>query len=233
MKPENIEHLRTIYKHCYHSSVDSLPDGWVALIDDFLLALEGIGDLNTAVSIRFERGADGLRSFVFPEASRWHPQQDAALRVAQRTLYGLSQQSCETCGNPGAMEDGHVWCPDHAAAAAAKVRRAADLYAECRTLFPPIHGNAINLDVPDHLFDLVANTLRSILKAVERYDIIGNVMITRVEIEDGALFVRVRYTDLTFGFIGAQIEINEMIADLEMLTDEATRKHNLGGSDAP
>jgi hypothetical protein len=29
------------------------------------------------------------------------------------------------------------------------------------------------------------------------------------------------------------MEVNEMIADLEMLTDEATRKHNFGGSDAP
>ncbi len=63
--------------------------------------------------------------------------------------------------------------------------------------------------------------------------IVGKVLITRVEMDDGALYVRVRYVDLTAAHLGTQMAINEMISDLEALSDEATRKHRLeGGSDA-
>ncbi|MGO6676402.1 hypothetical protein [Rhizobium leguminosarum] len=232
MKLEDIQHLRTTYKRYYHPSLDSLPDGWVAIIDDFFLALEGIGDLNEAVSVRFERTLTGLKAFAFPEVSRWHPEQSNALRIAQRELYALSQQTCEVCGNPGAMEDNRVFCIGHAGGAADKAAREQALYDEVHLLFPPGHGNAINLNVPEHLFDLVAATFRAILKVVERYEIVGKVLITKIEMDADALFVRVRYVDLTYTFIGAQMEINELISDLEMLSDEATRKHNLRGSDA-
>ncbi|MBY5408868.1 hypothetical protein HFO98_10340 [Rhizobium leguminosarum] len=194
--------------------------------------MEGIGDLNEAVSVRFERTLTGLKAFAFPEVSRWHPEQSNALRAAQRQIYELSQQTCEVCGNPGAAEDGHVWCIGHAGELADKVRREAALYDECRVLFPSIHGKAIDLSVPDYLFDLVATTLRSILKLVESEDIVGKVLITRIEFDGDALSVRVRYQNLEAVFMGTQMAINEMLTDLEVLSDEATRKHNLGGSNA-
>ncbi|MGO7353850.1 hypothetical protein ACCS66_03840 [Rhizobium ruizarguesonis] len=232
MKPENIGHLRTVYKRYYHPSVDRLPDGWIALIDDFFLSLEGIGDLNTAASIRFERTASGLQAFVFPERPLWHPRAILSLHTAQRELYEQSQQTCEVCGNPGAAEDGHVWCIGHAGELAAKARREAALYEECRALFPEVHGEAINLAVPDHLFDLLSTSLHAIHKLVVSEDIVGKVLITRLEIDDGALFCRVHYSKLGAVFQGTQMAINEMLADLEVLSDELTRKHKPGGSDA-
>ncbi|NEI64964.1 hypothetical protein [Rhizobium leguminosarum] len=233
MTPENIDHLRTVYKRYYHTTVDSLPDGWVAIIDDFFLALEGVGDLNEAVSVRLERTLTGLKAFAFPEVSRWHPEQSNALRAAQRGLYGLSQQTCEICGNPGAADgDGPVLCIGHATEAAGELDRAKVLYDECRILFPEVHGKAIDLSVPDYMFDLLSNTLRAILKLVVEEDIVGKVLITRIEWDGEALFVRVRYQNLEAVFMGTQMAINEMVADLETLSDELTRKHQHGGSDA-
>lgn len=106
------------------------------------------------------------------------------------------------------------------------------LYQEVRELFPEVHGSAISLQVLDHLWDLLSTTLRSVHKLVVSEGIVGKVMITRLEMDDGALFVRVRYYNLSAVFLGTQMAINEMIADLEALSDEATRKHQHGGSDA-
>ncbi|MCJ9720808.1 hypothetical protein MOV66_10315 [Agrobacterium sp. SHOUNA12C] len=182
MTPDNIARIRTLHRAYYHQSIDSLPDGWTQLVMDFLHVVDDIGDLTDSVSARFERGPDGCRAFIFPEMSRWHPEQMNALRIAQRELYGLSQQTCEVCGNPGAMEGTRVLCIEHAGGAAAKATlREAALYEECRVLFPPVHGKAINLNVPDFLFELVASTLRSIRKLVVAEDIVGKVLITRLE----------------------------------------------------
>ncbi|MBA9034317.1 hypothetical protein [Rhizobium leguminosarum] len=232
MTPENIDRIRVMYRDYYHQSVDSLPDGWFQIVRDFLYEMDGLGDLTDSVSIRFERTSSGAKAFCFPEMGRWTNAQMTTLGSAQTQLYLMSQQTCEVCGNPGASEDGHVYCIGHAGELAAKARREAGLYDEIHLLFPPGHGSAINLNVPDHLFDLLASTFRAILKVVERYEVVGKVLITRVEMDDGALFVRVRYTDLTYMFIGVQMEVNELISDLEMLSDEATRKHNLGGQNA-
>ncbi|MGX9991575.1 hypothetical protein ACS4RR_020830 [Rhizobium sp. Z1P35] len=232
MSPDNIDRIRTMYRDYYHSSIDSQPDGWTQLIMDFLYQMDGIGDLTDSVSCRFERCPDGCRAFVFPEMSRWHPEQMDTLRVAQRELYGLSQQTCEVCGTPGAMEGNRVFCIGHAGGAAEKAAREAALFDEVHMLFPPGHGASINLAVPNHLFDLLSTTLRSIHKVVKQEDIVGKVLITRVEMDDGTLYVRVRYHDLPAVFLGTQMAINEMISDLEVLSDEATRKHNQGGPDA-
>ncbi|MBY3363786.1 hypothetical protein [Rhizobium laguerreae] len=232
MKPDLIDRIRVMHRAYYHSSIDSLPDGWWKLVMDFLNAVDGIGDLTDTVSVRFERCPDGLRAFVFPEMSRWHPEQMNTLRIAQRELYGLSQQTCEVCGNPGAMEGNRVFCIGHAGGAAEKARREAALYDEVHMLFPPGHGAAINLAVPNHLFDLVATTLRAIHKLVENEDAVGKVLITRVEMDDEALYVRVRFIDLEATDMYLQMSVNEMIADLEALSDVATRKHREGGSNA-
>ncbi|ANP84455.1 hypothetical protein [Rhizobium leguminosarum] len=232
MSPDNIDRIRTMHRAYYHHSIDGLPDGWTQLIMNFLHAMDGIGDLTDSVSIRFERCPDGCRAFVFPEMSRWHPEQMNTLRIAQRELYGLSQQTCEICGNPGAMEGKRVLCIGHAGGVAEKAAREQALYDEVASLFPEGHGSAIDLGVPEHLWDLLSTTLRAILKLVESEDIVGKVLITRIEFDGEALFVRVCYQNLEAVFLGIQMSINEMISDLEVLSDEATRKHNLGGSDA-
>lgn len=231
MSPDQIERIRMMHRRYYHQSINVLPDGWYKIVDDFLHLISSIADLTDGVSVRFERTPSGLKAFAFPEMSRWHPEQDIALRVAQRTLYGLSQQTCEVCGLPAVLEGNRIRCAEHAAVEP-QVSQSQALYQEVRDLFPPVHGNSINLDLPDFLHDLVANTFRSILKLVIREGVVGKVLITRVEVDDDALFVRVRYQNLTAVFMGTQMAINEMISDLEVLSDEATRKQNSGGSDA-
>lgn len=100
MTPENITRLKTLFRDEYHDSIDTLPDGWVSIIEEFLAEIDAIGDLTDAVSCRFEQTPSGLKAFCFPEMSRWLPEDMNALKIAQRTLYGLSQQSCEVCGEP-------------------------------------------------------------------------------------------------------------------------------------
>jgi hypothetical protein len=231
MSPDLVERIRVMHRRYYHQSVDTLPDGWFKIIDDFFRVINSIADLTDGVSVRFEKTASGLKAFAFPEMSRWHPEQDIALRVAQRTLYGLSQQTCEVCGLPAQPGGNHIRCVEHATVDL-KVAKAETLYQELRDLFPPVHGKAIDLNVPNHLFELFASSLRSILKLVIGEGVVGKVLITRVEMDDGALFVRVRYQNLTAVDLGVQMAINEMVADLEALSDEATRKHQQGGSNA-
>ncbi|MEY9198412.1 hypothetical protein ABIA16_003528 [Sinorhizobium fredii] len=116
MTPEQIDHLRTMYRNYYHDSIDSLPDGWFTIVTDFLGEMDGIGDLTDAVSVRLERTPSGLKAFVFPEMSRWSNEHMHQLRTAQRTLYGLSQTTCETCGKGAVyapLVAGRFFCAEH------------------------------------------------------------------------------------------------------------------------
>ncbi|WP_288430149.1 hypothetical protein [uncultured Agrobacterium sp.] len=113
MNLDLIERIRAMHCKYYHSSIDTLPDGWYPIIDDFFHVINSVSDMTDGVSVRFERTASGLKAFAFPEMSRWHPEQDIALRVAQRTLYGLSQQTCEICGLPGIPAEKQIRCVGH------------------------------------------------------------------------------------------------------------------------
>lgn len=113
MKPDFIERMRVKHSKYYHQSIDTLPNGWYQIVDDFFHVINSIGDLTDGVSVRFERTPSGLKAFSFPEMSRWHPEQDIALLVAQRTLYGLSQQTCEICGLPGMPVGKKIRCVEH------------------------------------------------------------------------------------------------------------------------
>ncbi|ARQ56936.1 hypothetical protein Kim5_CH00829 [Rhizobium sp. Kim5] len=244
MKKELADKLRLEYEHLWHDSMLAVPDGWidplVAMLDklyalsevDRSMSFDSEG-LATWVKIRIEVSSTHSAAYVTPlePAGEWRPGRALACIDALSEFARQCSKTCSICGLPGAPDGNSMRCAEHAAVEP-QVSRSQRLYQEVRDLFPEVDGKAIDLNVPDHLFDLVASTLRSILKVVERYDIVGKVFITKIEMDGEALFVRVRYVDLTYVFLGAQMEINEMISDLEMLSDEATRKHNLGGSDA-
>jgi len=244
--------LRAEYEYLWHDSMFELPDGWtepLVVLLEKMYRLSTVGPSNfmtpgiiTWCQVRVEVYMSSAIAFASPmmPSHHWHPDRALACIEALSEFHGKTQETCSVCGAEGHLRmrmlgssrEG-VYCDLHHLATVEKMDRAMALYTECRLLFPEVHGTAINLDVPDHLFDLLSSTFRSILKVVDRYEALGKVLITRVEMDDGALFVRVRY-DLTYAFIGVQMEVNAMIADLETLSDEATRKHNLlRGSDAP
>jgi hypothetical protein len=228
------------YDYFWRDNLRELPDGWteplVSLFDQLykLSAIDATGD-SALIAVDLYVDIKANRAFAFATPilpSRWWTDgRRKALVDALIDFQSTTMKTCTVCGNPGVAVDGQVRCLDHSDADPAKARAAA-LYQEVRDLFPSVHGKAINLNVPDHLWDLLASTLRSIRKLIVAENIVGKVLITRLEIDNGALFVRVRYNDLEAVFMGVQMAINEMISDLEVLSDEATRKHHHGGSDA-
>lgn len=236
--------LRIEYEHLWHDSMRHVPDGWIDPLVKMLDRMEGLSDIDpsysrdpeglaTWVKIRIEVSSICAAAYVTPlePAGKWRPGRALACIDALSEFAGQCSETCSICGLLAVPDGNRIRCAEHAAGDL-RLSRAQALYQELRDLFPSIHGNSINLDLPDFLHDLVANTFRSILKLVIREGVVGKVLITRVEMDDGALFVRVRYQNLTAVFMGVQMAVNEMVADLEALSDEATRKHNLGGSDA-
>jgi hypothetical protein len=231
MKPDNIDRIRNDHRAYYDQSIDSLPDGWFTIVSDFLHIVKSIGDLTDSVSVRFERTPSGCKAFCFPEMSRWHPEQSIALRVAQRSLYGLSQQTCEMCGNSGERHGHTVLCNEHKDDAEAKVQREDALYNEVAVLFPEGHGSRINLAVPAYLEPVLAKTLRDVLVVVLREDLAGAVQITMIEMREGMLFTRHRYTGKAQDHIAAQADIDDHMRHLDRQSEELWRKHG-GDGDA-
>lgn len=236
MRPENIGRMRRSYGPLCHDSMNDLPDGWASIIGEFYHAMESIGDLVDAVSVRFEHTESGLRAFVFPEMSRWSNEQMNALRLAQRSLYESSQRTCETCGKEGGPADfGRALmflCSKHKSSETDRRAREQALYNECAILFPWGHGSAINLFVPAHLEELLAKCLRQIKDVVvaEGGYLIGKITITRIAMIEGQLFVRQTYNEMPAGAVAAMVEVDDIVRFLEAQSDELTRMH--GGSDA-
>ncbi|TAV04562.1 hypothetical protein [Rhizobium ruizarguesonis] len=112
MKPDLIDRIRVMHRAYYHESIDNLPDGWWKLVMDFLNVVDGIGDLTDSVSVRFERCPDGLRAFVFPEMSHWHPEQ---MNVADRTTRAVRLEPADVRSLRKPGRDGRQPCPLHRA----------------------------------------------------------------------------------------------------------------------
>ncbi|TAW65403.1 hypothetical protein ELI15_14005 [Rhizobium ruizarguesonis] len=244
MKKEIADKLAMEYSHLWHDSMTALPDGWISALVTMLDKLERLSSIErspsrdpeglaTWVDLRIEVSAIRAAAYATPvrPAGKWRPGRALSCIDALNDFADQCSKICSVCGQPAVSDGSHIRCAEHTVVQP-QVSRTQALYQEVRDLFPPVHGKAIDLHVPDHLFELLASSLRSILKLVIQEGVVGKVLITRVEIDDGALFVRVRYQSLTAVFMGTQMAINEMISDLEVLSDEATRKHNLGGSDA-
>jgi hypothetical protein len=222
MDKANIDKLRTEYPDYYHVSIASIPDGWTALINDFLQEMHGIGDPLDAVSCRFERTTSGLKAFAFPEMLVWSVGQMTTLRAAQRQLYQMSRCHCEWCGTTPAEAVGmgdHVTfflCQEHKISAEAKlgeqVRRFEDrikFRTEVSALFPA-HTHMVSLHVSDHNTEILQQTLRAILKIVVERGHIGKVLVTKVGESEGQLFMRVTYAD-DFGDLATEEEINDLV----------------------
>lgn len=227
MKDENIGHLRRKFGPVYDNSIHDIPDGWAGIIGDFLQFLEDLGDLTDAVSCRYERTPSGLKAFVFPEMSRWHPEQLHALQAAQRTLYGLSQQTCETCGKPAIYPPtARFLCIEHDAAVQRDLAELEAITAELEAILPYKHLRDFDLGIPVLLRELIYSTLRQINQIVESEDLIGRVFVIKIEVSENQLFLNVRY-DRDFP-AAIRSNIDDLIKHAERQSDEIAR----GGSHA-
>ena len=222
MDQKNIDRVKDAYPAYYHVSIASIPDGWTALIDDFLQEMHGIGDPSDSVTCRFERTTSGLKAFAFPEMLVWSVGQMTTLRAAQRQLYQMSRCHCEWCGTTPAeavaLGDhvSFILCKKHKVSAEAKlgeqVKRFEDRVAfrsEVSALFPA-HTQMTSLHVSDHNDHLLRQTLRAILKIVVERGHVGTVLVTKVEETGGQLFLRVTYSG-DFSDLSTEEEINGII----------------------
>ncbi|RVL87640.1 hypothetical protein CN140_01535 [Sinorhizobium meliloti] len=229
MQQDNFHKLQGMYGKYCHGSVAGLPDGWTDIVGHFLAAMDDLGDLVDAVSLRFERCPDGARAYAFPEMSRWHPEQMHALRIAQRNLLHASRQTCERCGKGDAApvpvgDHGFFLCQEHQAsveekllAQGAAIEDRARFRETISDILPPTH--ALLLPMTDYNTAIMRKALLEIKAVVEGQRLVGHVTVTRVIESDGQLFMNVRCGNAVDP--ATQFEIADIVKHAEFLSDQA------------
>jgi hypothetical protein len=249
MKKEIADNLAKEYSNLWDDSMRDIPDGWVTPLVDMLDKLEGLSNvarsmsydaegLATWIDIRIEVSPICAAAYVAPlkPAGKWNPARAFACIEALSDFSGQCAETCRTCGEPGIMRLGGgiegIYCDQHRDEEAAKIDKYAALYDECRVIFPVVHGKAVDLHVPDFLFDLLARCLRKVKEVVldEGGFLEGKIKITRLEMIEGQLHVRHVYNEMPAGATAAMIEVDDTLRFLVAQADELTRKR--GGSDA-
>ncbi|TAV14745.1 hypothetical protein [Rhizobium ruizarguesonis] len=252
MKRDIADKLALEYNNLWDDSMSALPDGWITPLVTMLDKLEGLSNVDRSISydakglatwvdVQVEVSAICASAYAAPlkPAGKWNPARALACIEALSEFSGQCSETCSICGQPGLLRMPNigdpvegVLCDVHHAEAASKVDRAAELYNECRILFPGVHGKAIDLHVPDYLFDLLASCLRKVKEVAtdEGGYLEGKVQITRIEMIEGQLHVRHVYDKMPAGAVAAMIDIDDTLRYLEAQADELTRKH--GGSNA-
>ncbi|WP_105432747.1 hypothetical protein [Neorhizobium sp. T6_25] len=250
MKKEIADRLSKEYANLWDDSMRVIPDGWITPLLTMLDRLYGLSDvdrksyqgegLSTWVDLHIDVSPIVAIAYATPlkPAGKWTPGRALACVEALAEFSVQTGETCRTCGEPGIMRlDGieGIYCDQHRDEEAAKIDKYAALYDECRVIFPAVHGKAIDLHVPDFLYDLLASSLRKIKQVVEDEGgyLEGKIKITRLEMIDGQLHVRHVYDQMPAGAEPAMMEIDDTIRWLEGQSDELVRKHNSdGGSDA-
>lgn len=239
MDQEDVRHLSGFYPDLWHESAASMPDGWSSIIAEFFGDVANIGDLLDAVGCRLERSPSGLKVFCFPENVSWSEQQLDELYKAQRTLYQLSQVTCEWCGQPGAsvqLGDRATFflCDEHKTSAQEKLRAQIEAFdervrfrGEVSVLFQK-HSN-VWLSCSDHNTPILRRALLDIRKIVETRDLTGKVHVTKVTESEGQLFVSVRYDPAVD--VATRYDVDDIVHHAQRLSDEASLKANRGGAD--
>ncbi|WP_027488942.1 hypothetical protein [Allorhizobium undicola] len=232
MQQDHFHQLQALHGKYCHGSVATLPDGWTEIVGQFLAAVDDLGDLADAVSLRFERCPDGARAFAFPEMSRWHPHQMHSLRIAQRELLHASRETCERCGTGNSIpvtvgEHGFFLCEEHTAEVQVKLdalTEAMDDRAQFREqvsdILPPT--TALLLPMNDYNTRIMRKALMDIKAIVDTQGLTGHVMATKVIESDGQLFMNVRCGPQVDP--ATQFEIADIVKHAEWESDQAHLK---------
>lgn len=229
MKQDHFHKLQSLHGKYCHGTVATLPDGWTDIVGKFLSAVDEIGDLVDAVSLRFQRCDDGLRAFEFPEMSRWHPEQMHSLRIAQRNLLHASRETCERCGKGNATpvpvgERAFFLCQERDAAVQEKLTaltEAMDERAQFREtvadILPPT--TALLMPMTDYNTAIMRKALLDIKAIVEAQGLVGHVTVTKVVESEGQLFMSVRCGPQVDA--ATQFEVADIIKQAEWESDQA------------
>lgn len=229
MQQDNFHRLQALHGRYCHGSIATLPDGWTNIVCRFLDAIDDLGDLVDAVSLRFERCPDGARAFAFPEMSRWHPHQVNSLRIAQRELLHGSRETCEACGKGSAAavsvgEQALFLCREHQASVQVKLAaltEAMDDRARFREqvsdILPPT--TALLLPMTDYNTQIMRKALLDIKAIVESQGLTGHVIATKVVESDGQLFINVRCCPQVDP--ATQFEIQDIVKHAEWQSDQS------------
>lgn len=232
MQQSNFHQLQALHSRYCHATVATLPDGWTDIVGQFLGAIDDLGDLVDAVSLRFERCPDGARAFAFPEMSRWHPHQMNSLRIAQRELLHGSRETCEACGKGNAEpvsvgEQALFLCQEHQASVKAKLHKlteAMDERARFREqvtdILPPT--TALLLPMTDYNTRIMRKALLDIKAIVDANGLTGHVIVTKAVESDGQLFMNVRCGPQVDP--ATQFEIADIVKHGEWESDQAHLK---------
>lgn len=232
MQQDSFHRLQALHSRYCHGSVATLPDGWTEITNQFLAAVDDLGDLADAVSLRFERCPDGARAFAFPEMSRWHPDQMHSLRIGQRDLLHASRETCEACGKghatPVAVGD-HAFflCSEHQSSVEAKMdelteamEERAQFREQVSDILPPT--TALLLPMNDYNTAIMRKALLDIKAIVEAQGLVGHVTATRVVESDDQLFMNVRCGHVVDP--ATQFEIADIVKHAEWESDQAHLK---------
>ena len=229
MQQDHFHRLQALHGRYCHGTVATLPDGWTKIIGKFLAAMDDLGDLVDAVSLRFERTPDGARAFAFPEMSRWHPEQMNSLRIAQRDLLHASRETCERCGKGNATpvsvgERAFFLCQEHTAEVERKLASFAEAMDErarfresVSDILPPT--TALLLPMTDYNTAIMRKALLDIKAIVEAKSLVGLVTVTKVVESDGQLFLNVRCGPQVDA--ATEFEVAEIIRNAEWQSDQA------------
>ncbi len=234
MQQDHFHRLQALHGRYCHGTVATLPDGWSNIVGQFLGTMHDLGDLVDAVSLRFERSADGARAFAFPEISRWHPDQMNSLRIAQRNLLHASRETCERCGLGNATpvsvgERAFFLCQEHTAEVESKLAslaEAMDQRARFREkvadILPPT--TALLMRMTDYNTTIMRKALLDIKAIVEAQRLVGHVIVTKVVESEGQLFLTVRCGPQVDP--ATQFEIADIIKHAEWQSDQASLEVN-------
>ncbi|MGO8476329.1 hypothetical protein ACC739_30400 [Rhizobium ruizarguesonis] len=229
MLQDHFHQLQALHGRYCHGTVATLPDGWTDIVGEFLGAMDDVGDLVDAVSLRFERSADGARAFAFPEMSRWHPEQMNSLRIAQRNLLHASRETCEACGKGNAKpvsvgERAFFLCQEHTAEVESKLAalteamdERAQFREEVASILPPT--TALLLPMTEYNTGIMRKAMLDIKAIVEAQGLAGHVTVTKVIESEGQLFLTVRSGHKMDPV--TQFEISDIVKHAEWESDQA------------
>ncbi|OAE46833.1 hypothetical protein [Agrobacterium tumefaciens] len=229
MQQDHFHQLQALHGKYCHGTVATLPDGWTDIIGKFLAAMDHLGDLVDAVSLRFERTPDGARAFAFPEMSRWHPEQMNSLRIAQRDLLHASRETCERCGKCNAApvsvgERALFLCQEHTAEVERKLASLAEAMDErarfresVSDILPPT--TALLLPMTEYNTAIMRKALLDIKAIVDANALTGHVIATKIIESEGQLFIGVRCGPQVDP--ASQFEIADIVKQAEWESDQA------------
>lgn len=239
MQQDHFHCLQALHGKYCHGSVATLPDGWTDIVGKFLAAVDDLGDLVDAVSLRFERSTDGARAFAFPEMSRWHPHQMNSMRIAQRNLLHASRETCEACGKASAIpvsvgDASFFLCQEHKGEVLTKLHKLTedmDERAKFREtvsdILPPT--TALLLPMTNYNTGIMRKALLDIKAIVEAQGLTGHVIATKIVESEGQLFMNVRCGPQVDP--ATQFEIADIVRHAEWQSDQAHLKSGKGADD--